>query len=469
MLNREISFTCFGFLEQVVYICSRNRFDKYFFMNVDKKKQHVYIKCNSIVKKFSMERVRQLGIDVGLAQLYINLSKDGFTSCKRDGSVVKLAEKLIKIIPNIRPRILLSTADVNEITQFITKWKDHVSELIVERQYTPIYYEDAVNSLLLGKSDIKCSRVHLEWCLAVLGPKNMKPGKIVDVILKHDRKEWDELLPLANDDYYSVRLAENSEDIQIDFRQKIEFIYRLSDPALGDSIIDELKNDINVVNDMKQLREEATANYRDMIKKYLEFIGRLQTVSSSILPKKLIRKLEGIVNQKENVTGTAEAEGNPKPKAVPIKSDGTMSETSKNPSGITKAPVVQDYPQKEDKDKTALPLLNNGSSPIINDTPSQEDMSDYPDEVPGEPGDDEWNYEELMDYLDEKLKNDSSGMEKIKNAMDIVYAFCKLENFTTRFAQLRAIIDSGTVKYPGGFAVYEMSKMLNPEYVPNIR
>jgi hypothetical protein len=96
-------------------------------------------------------------------------------------------------------------------------------------------------------------------------------------------------------------------------------------------------------------------------------------------------------------------------------------------------------------------------------------MSDYPDEVPGEPGDDEWNYRDLMDYLNEKLINDSSGREKIKNAMDIVYSFCKLENFTTRFAQLRAIIDSGTVKYPGGFAVYEMNKMLNPEYVPNIR
>ena len=438
-------------------------------MNIDKKKQHVYIKCNSIVKKFSMECVRQLGIDVGLAQLYMNLSKDGSTSCKRDASVVKLAEKLIKIIPNIRPRILLSTADVNEITQFITKWKDHVSELIVERQYTPIYYEDAVNSLLLGKSDIKCSRVHLEWCLAVLGPKNMKPGKIVDVILKHDNKEWEELLPLAKDDYYSVRLAENSEEIQIDFRKKIEFIYRLSDPALGDSIIDELKNDINVVNDMKQLREEATANYRDMIKKYLEFVSRLQTVSSSILPKKLIKKLEGIVNQKENVTPAAKPEVKPKPKAVSIKSDGTVNEIPKNHSEDKKEPVVQDFPPKVDDNKTALPSQENDSLPIINDIPSQEDMSDYPDEVPGEPGDDEWNYHDLMDYLNEKLINDSSGREKIKNAMDIVYAFCKLKNFTTRFAQLRAMIDSGTIKYPGGFAVYEMTKMLNSEYIPNIR
>ena len=125
-------------------------------MSTEKKKGFVHIKCNSVVKKFTMERVRQLGIDVGLAQLYLNLAKNGSTSCKRDARVVKLAEMLIKAIPSIRPRIMLTVADVNELTQFITKWKIRVSELIAERQYVPVYYEDIVNSLLLGKSDIKC-------------------------------------------------------------------------------------------------------------------------------------------------------------------------------------------------------------------------------------------------------------------------------------------------------------------------
>lgn len=440
-------------------------------MSTNKKKGYVHIKCNSVVKKFSMERVRQLGIDVGLAQLYLNLAKDGSTSCKRDARVVKLAEKLIKAIPGIRPRIVLTVADVNELTQFITKWKIHVSELIAERQYVPVYYEDIVNSLLLGKSDIKCSRVHLEWCLAVLGSKNMKPGKIVDVILKHESKEWDELLPLANDDYYSVRMADNSEEIQADFRKKIEFIYRLSVPSLTDSIIDELENDIQVVNEMKHLREKATTNYREMIAEYLKSINNLQTVSPSILPKKLIKKLEGIVNQKENVMGAAEVEVKPKPKAVSFKSDGTTSETLNNLSEDEKLSMIQELPQRDNTKTASLSTLgDNDNSPINDDTVFEmEDPSDYPSEVPGEPGDDEWNYRDLMDYLNEKLINDSSGREKIKNAIDTVYAFCKLENFTTRFAQLRAMIDSGTVKWPGGFAVGEMRKMLNPDYIPNIR
>lgn len=426
-------------------------------MSTDKKKGYVHIKCNSVVKKFSMERVRELGIDVGLAQLYRNLAKVGSTSCRRDTRAAKLAEKLIKAIPGIRPRIMLTVADVNELTQFITKWKNRVSDLIAERQYVPVYYEDIVNSLLLGKSEIKCSRVHLEWCLAILGPKNMKPGKIVDVILKHESKEWNELLPLANDDYYSVRLADNSEEIQADFRKKVEFIYRLSVPTLTDSLIDELKSDIKVVNDIKQLYERATTDYREMMREYLTAINKLQTISPSMLPKKLIKKMEGIVNQQEDATSTPPVKTEPRSTTCAIKSDGTANEIPKNPSEDDETPEARNLPRNND-------------NLLINDrTSSGEDISEDPDEIPGEPGDDEFNYEELMDYLNEKLVNDSSGREKVKNAMDIVYAFCKLEDFSTRFTQLRTMIDSGTVKYPGGFAVYEMSKMLNPEYIPNIR
>ena len=438
-------------------------------MSVDKKKRNVYIRCNSSVKKFSMERVRQLGIDVGLAQLYVSLSKDGFVSCKRDARVVRLAEKLIKIIPGIRPRIMMTAADVNELTQFITKWKIRVSELMEERQYTPVYYEDIVNSLLLGKSDIKCSRVHLEWCLAVLGPKNMKPGKIVDEILKHESQEWAELLPLAYDDCYSVRLEEKTDEIQTDFRKRIEFIYRLSNPALTDSIIDKLEQDIRVVNDMKHLREKATANYRDMIKEYLDLINSLQTIIPSILPKKLIRKMEGIVSQKEDITESSKVKTKSKPKTSSAKSDGTTNETSTNHYDVKKAPVVQHLHQKEDEDVSSLPFKpDDDSTPIVN-APSKDSISDYPDEVPGEPGDDELNYRDLMEYLNEKVKDDSTGKEKLDNGRDVIFDFCKLENFDIRFAQLKTAFESPGIKYPGGFAVGEMRKMLDPNYTPKKR
>ena len=135
----------------------------------------------------------------------------------------------------------------------------------------------------------------------------------------------------------------------------------------------------------------------------------------------------------------------------------TIVEDSVVPSPATDESIIQDLPQKD-------------GSPINDDTIFEmEDSSDYSDEVPGEPGDDELNYRDLMEYLNEKLKNDLSGKEKLMNAKNIIYTFCKLEEFPKRFEQLRAMIDSGTVKWPGGFAVGEMTKMLNPEYIPNIR
>lgn len=435
-----------------------------------KKKEYVHIKCNSIVKKFSMARVRQLGIDVGLARLYMNLKRDGSTSCIRDTRATKLAEKLIKLIPGIRPRIMMTTADVNEVTLFISKWKERVSDMLQERQYTPVYYSDVVNSLLIGKSDIKCTSVHLGWCLSILGPKNMKPGKIVDEILKHQSKEWNKLLPLAYDDYYSVRMTPISEDIQADFREKIEFIYRLSIPTTKDSLINELENDIKVVTDIKHLHESSPADYRELIKEYLKLINKLQTISPSILPKKLIKKLEGIT-QKDNTQEKSSAATRQTMKNNSGVSNDTITEKSNNLSEANRIPIIQNIPQKDNDKTSSLFTSNDNEDTPINDDVilEKEDSSDYPDEVPGEPGDDELNYRDLMEYLNEKVKYDSSGKEKLMNAKDIIYAFCKLEEFSKRFEQLRAMIDSGTVKWPGGFAVGEMKKMLNPEYVPNIR
>ena len=115
----------------------------------------VVIRCNSQVKKFTLMRIAQLGLDVGLAQLYKNLVRDGSTTCKRDTIVVKLAEQLLKVIPCIRPHFPLTTIEINEMTQFVSKWKERVSGLIMERQYSPIYYKDIVNQLLVNRTTVR--------------------------------------------------------------------------------------------------------------------------------------------------------------------------------------------------------------------------------------------------------------------------------------------------------------------------
>lgn len=81
----------------------------------------------------------------------------------------------------------------------------------------------------------------------------------------------------------------------------------------------------------------------------------------------------------------------------------------------------------------------------------------------------EMNCIELMEYLERVTINDETGKKKVKAASDIIWKFYHLDNFEERFRQLRRMIDSGTVKFPGGFAVNEISKMLDPNYVPNIR
>jgi len=408
-------------------------------------------------------RITQLGLDVGLAQLYKNLVREGSTTCKRDTVVVKLAEQLLKLIPCIRPHFPLTTIEINEMTQFVSKWKERVSGFIMERQYSPIYYKDIVNQLLVNKTNIRCGQKHLEWCLSILGPDNMKPGKIADTILKYDAQSWEEVKPLAKNDHYSVRLDDYSKEIQKDFRDKIEFIYKLSTPSVGDTLIGQLQNDIQVIADIKKWCKEDHPSYSATIAEYLEFIRRLQTVTSSILPKKLIRKMESVISSEAKAVEETELESTVSAKTVVVESVVPSTDTDES--------ITQELSQRDNTKTASLSTSgDNDNSPINDDIVFEmEDPSDYPSEVPGEPGDDEWNYRDLMDYLNEKLINDSSGREKIKNAMDIVYAFCKLENFNKRFAQLRAMIDSGTVKYPGGFAVYEMSKMLNPEYIPNIR
>ena len=432
-------------------------------MSNNPKTKVVVIRCNSQVKKFTLMRIAQLGLDVGLARLYKNLVRDGSTTCKRDTFVVKLAEQLLKVIPCIRPHFPLTTIEINEMTQFVSKWKERVSGLIMERQYSPIYYKDIVNQLLVNRTTVRCSQKHLEWCLSILGPDNMKPGKIADTILKYDAQSWEEVKPLAKNDHYSVRLDDYSKETQKDFRDKIEFIYKLSTPSVGDTLIGQLQNDIQVITEIKKWCKEDHPSYSTTIAEYLEFLRRLQTVTSSILPKKLIRKMESIISSEAKAVEETEDESTASTK--------TVEAESVIPSTTTDESIIQDLPQRDNVKTASLSISgdNNGSS-INNDVIFEmEDPSDYPSEVPGEPGDDELNYRDLMEYLNEKVKNDLSGKEKIKNAMDIVYAFCKLEDFTKRFTQLRAMIDSGTVKWPGGFAVGEMRKMLNPDYVPNIR
>lgn len=99
--------------------------------------------------------------------------------------------------------------------------------------------------------------------------------------------------------------------------------------------------------------------------------------------------------------------------------------------------------------------------------PCDSDLEDEYGLVP--PTETEMKCMELTEYLEDITVNDEVGRKKVKAVNDIILKFCQLDNYEERFIQLRRMIDSGTVKFPGGFAVGEMTKMLNPDYNPNIR
>ena len=99
----------------------------------------------------------------------------------------------------------------------------------------------------------------------------------------------------------------------------------------------------------------------------------------------------------------------------------------------------------------------------LNTSPTEDEYELVP------PTETEMKCMELTEYLEEITENDEVGREKVTAAGEIVLKFCQLKNYEKRFSQLRRMIDSGTVKFPGGFAIGEITKMLNPDYIPNIR
>ena len=433
MLNQEIYFEFFGGHKYDQYLCSRFNFKNFKHMNSKTNKKVVHIKCNSKVKRFTMKRLQSLGINVGLGHLFEDLVRYNSTTGKDDAKMIKFSKELVKLIPYCRPNTLLTTQENNEVLQFIKKWKEIIVNMMEVHRYVPVYFKDEVNSLLTVRgSSIRCSRVHLEWCLSILGPDEMTPSKIADTIMKYTAEEWQNMKPLVEDTFYSVRLEDDSKDTKEKFHDTIEFIDRLSYQAFNKKRISELENDINILNSLKKWRDEASEGHAESLKKYLKCVNQLQTVSTTILPKKLMKTI----------------------KALALPNDKA-----------SRVPSIKDT------------LAKSPATVYESDTVSNMDVNNESEGFPGEDteaireeaGGDNHNYKELMDYLTEKVKDDPSGQEKLNYATNTIMEFCQLENFSIRFAQIRSIIDSGSIKFPGGFAVKEMVKMMDPEYEPYIR
>lgn len=402
-------------------------------------KTAVRIPCNATVKEYTVATLQRLGLDAGPGKVYNQIvSGDGVVP-RSSKEVNSLVDKLLKKIPLFLPPVPPTAAELEKYKEFNQKWIDSILKM-KQSQFTPVYLRDEVNKVLERKKySQRCKRIHLVWCLSLKGEKHMTPEKIADAIIEYDGTDWDSMLPLKNDTAYHVRLVNATDEEKEKFLDTVEFIYALSSKSADPSLIEKLQNDLEVLAEIEDWKDNLTS-YK-YVERYEEMVGRLQTAPGIPKKKRSARKsvLPAATKQEdtsmENKTNAEE----------PMKESAASSEQE-----------LQQQHQHADDNKpsseSAASLNTNN-----NETPSE----DY-----GGPEQWEINYALISEYLQDAVSDDLGGKQKIKDADADIVSLCHLENFDTRFQQLRTMIESGTVKWPGGFAAKEIPKMLDPNYVP---
>ena len=402
-------------------------------------KTAVRIPCNATVKEYTVATLQRLGLDAGPGKVYNQIvSGDGVVP-RSSKEVNSLVDKLLKKIPLFLPPVPPTAAELEKYKEFNQKWIDSILKM-KQSQFTPIYLRDEVNKVLLQKQYPQCcKRIHLVWCLSLKGEKHMTPEKIADAIIEYDGTDWDSMLPLKNDTAYHVRLANATDEEKEKFLDTVEFIHALSSKSADPSLIEKLQNDLEVLAEIEDWKDNLTS-YK-YVERYEEMVGRLQTAPG--IPKKKRSTRKSVLPAATKQEDTS------------MENKTNAEEPMKEPAASSEQELQQQHQHADDNkpsSESAASLNTNN-----NETPSE----DY-----GGPEQWEINYALVSEYLQDAVSNDLGGKQKIKDADADIVRLCHLENFDTRFQQLRTMIESGTVKWPGGFAAKEIPKMLAPNYVP---
>ena len=402
------------------------------------KKPAVRIPCNATVKNYTVATFQRLGLDAGPGKVYNKLVSGEGVVPRTNKEVNDLVDLLLKKIPQFLPPVPPTAAEIEKYKEFNQKWIDSIQKM-KQRQFTPVYLRDEVNKVLERKQYSQhCKRIHLVWCLSLKGEKYMTPEKIADAIIEYDGTDWDNMLPLKNDTAYHVRLANATDKEKEKFLDTVEFIYALSSQSADPSIIEKLQNDLEVLAEIEDWKDNLTS-YK-YAERYEEMVGRLQTAPG--VPKKRRGAKKSVMpTETKQEDTTAESKANVED---PMKESAASSEQ-----------VLQQQQPNGDINVPSSESATSGSS-------------DNEESIAAEYGETEqWeqNYAIISEYL-ENVVQDEYGKQRIKDADGEIVKLCHLDNFDTRYNQLRTMIESGSVKYPGGFAALEIPKMLNPNYVP---
>ena len=433
-------------------------------------------------------------------------------------SVSTINEKinlLMSRLEEFAPTAFLSSEDGKTFRKKIADWYGvlHQKRSSFGKQSKVVFLVDAVNEQLrkpyldeivrLGAT-IR-SEIQLIKCKKELTPDQMKRVEEVKKAIKIQKNLLNQQ-PYCTNDIITIYLHHKLENMNSGDRNRIEYYenHTKLDLSKRDEIISYFKNKPLSDDDRDRLKTRIK-NLNKNLSFYEDEINKTMSAYYNLLTPDLIadfiRKYSGtfwdhLKVNKNTISVTVRLAAITK--KTTHKKNGKIGKTRRSKANISVAQRAKDlffYPYKiiskqvpvdlEKDIDNDLTVIDNykqwtASNTVtdfsteykdgylsfwqqLNTSPTEDEYELVP------PTETEMKCMELTEYLEEITENDEVGRKKVEAAGDIISKFCQLDNYEERFSQLRRMIDSGTVKFPGGFAVGEITKMLNPGYIPNIR
>ena len=435
-------------------------------------KKEVKIPVNKMVKEYTIDTLKKLGVAAETGKMYNQLKETGAVEPKTNSETRQLAKMLAKEIPTFLPNhVPIDKKKKGEYVIFNAEWKAKIEGLITDDTFTPIYLRDEVDKVLREKGyNGCCTRNHLIWWLSLKGAAHMTPDEIAEGIMSHDYEDWNQFRLIENDAYHPrleipdellyKRLEEQSTDAQRkkslrfiplsdeqqekrqkymdDFLDKVEFIYEMDGKAVDQKTVDKLKNDLDVLKEFRKWRDAplTTAQYEE---KYEELRDQLKTAP----PRK---KKRGAAKKKATDVAS--------PVSPTLPTDTIeMCEDQSGDEQTEIDEVIEHSDNKSTEQLSADEQTTDSSEQGRADGFSAENEYTESNDAQHEPEQWELNQMELSDYINEFTSNDETGKNKIKEVKDYIDAFCKFKDFDAEFADLKRIVDNYQKRFKGGTAV----------------
>ncbi len=433
-------------------------------------KKEVKIPVNKMVKEYTIDTLKKLGVAAETGKVYNQLKETGAVEPKTNSETRQLAKMLAKEIPTFLPNhVPIDKKKKGEYVIFNAEWKAKIEGLITDDTFTPIYLRDEVDKVLREKGyNGCCTRNHLIWWLSLKGAAHMTPDEIAEGIMSHDYEDWNQFRLIENDAYHPrleipdellyKRLEEQSTDAQRkkilrfiplsdeqqekrqkymdDFLDKVEFIYEMDGKAVDQKTVDKLKNDLDVLKEFRKWRDAplTTAQYEE---KYEELRDQLKTAP----PRK---KKRGAAKKKATDIAS--------PVSPTLPTDTIeMCEDQSGDEQTEIEEVMEHSDNKSTEQLSADEQTTDSCEQGRADGFSAENEYTESNDAQHEPEQWELNQMELSDYINEFTSNDETGKNKIKEVKDYIDAFCKFKDFDAEFADLKRIVDNYQKRFKGGF------------------